>query len=145
MINFDNEENNPDTFLASSVKRVINYILDAIGVVFFVALMMYLSSRIFTSPNANQGFAFFLIISSYVFYYVGCEYLFERTPAKFLTRTKVVTVYGLKPSFMTIVGRTLCRFIPFEQFSFFGDDPIGWHDKFSNTRVVDNDFKPKSN
>ena len=140
-INFENEENNPDVFLATTVKRGFNYILDSIGAVFFMTLMLNLYSRIFESQDVNLGALFFVILLSFFVYYVVLEYFLGRTPAKFLTQTRVVTIYGMKPNFMTIVGRTLCRLIPFEQFSFLGDDPIGWHDKFSNTRVVDNDFK----
>jgi uncharacterized RDD family membrane protein YckC len=67
-------------------------------------------------------------------YYVGFESLWGRTPGKFVCGTIVVTDEGGTPTFRTIAVRTLCRFIPFEPFSFFGDR--GWHDKFSKTQVV---------
>ena len=41
---------------------------------------------------------------------------------------------GTKPRFGQVIGRTLCRFVPFEAFSFFGER--GWHDKIPKTRVV---------
>ena len=67
------------------------------------------------------------------------EAVFQRSPGKFLTGTKVVNESGGKPTFGQILGRSLCRFIPFEAFSFlFGDSSrvVGWHDKFSGTLVV---------
>ncbi|NET36066.1 MAG: RDD family protein [Cyanothece sp. SIO1E1] len=69
-------------------------------------------------------------------YFVGLESLCGRTIAKFITRTKVVTVSGQKPDFGTIFIRTLCRYIPFEPFSFLGNNPYGWHDSIPKTRVV---------
>ncbi len=68
-------------------------------------------------------------------YYLGFEGIFGRTPAKFLTGTKVVDVSGGPARFTQILGRTFSRFVPFEAFSFLGSD-TGWHDRWSNTRVI---------
>ena len=70
-------------------------------------------------------------------YYAGSEMLFQRTLAKFLTGTIVVTADGGRPSTGQILGRTLCRFIPFDAFSYLGTPCVGWHDSISKTRVVD--------
>ncbi|HEX2675275.1 MAG TPA: RDD family protein, partial [Polyangiales bacterium] len=69
-------------------------------------------------------------------YYIFFEAVFGRTPGKMLTGTRVVTVDGGTPSFTQILGRNLARYVPFEPFSFFGDDAVGWHDSWSGTRVV---------
>ena len=63
------------------------------------------------------------------------EQCLGKTPAKYITRTQVLAVDGKKPAFAAIVVRNLCRFIPFEAFSFLGEK--GWHDQFSNTIVVE--------
>lgn len=70
----------------------------------------------------------------YMAYYVFFEGIWGRTPGKFILGTIVVTDEGKKPSLMTIVKRSLCRFIPFEAFSFFGER--GWHDSITDTMVV---------
>jgi uncharacterized RDD family membrane protein YckC len=67
-------------------------------------------------------------------YYLFFESLWQRTPGKFILGTMVVNRDGEKPSFKQILGRTLCRFIPFEAFSFFGEE--GWHDSIPSTKVV---------
>lgn len=67
-------------------------------------------------------------------YYLVFEGVWQRTPGKFILGTMVVGASGEKPSFGQIVGRTLCRFIPFEPFSFFGRE--GWHDSIPKTKVV---------
>jgi len=84
-----------------------------------------------------------LLLICIPFYWIATEYFFDKSPAKFLTRTKVVMKDGTKPSFLTIIGRTLCRFIPFEPFSFLGGKAIGWHDSITNTRVVMDKFQTK--
>ena len=76
----------------------------------------------------------FVFVLAYLFYYTLTESMWGRSPAKFLTRTRVVDAQGDLPGWMEILGRSLCRVIPFDAFSFlFGKD---WHDRFSNTFVV---------
>jgi uncharacterized RDD family membrane protein YckC len=67
-------------------------------------------------------------------YYMIFEGFGRRTPGKFVFGTIVVTESGEAPTMGQIALRTICRFIPFEPFSFFGKK--GWHDSISKTRVV---------
>lgn len=78
-------------------------------------------------------------------YYAGFEATLGRTPAKFLTGTKVVGESGGRPSVAQILGRTLARWFPFEPLSFFGRGR-GWHDRWSGTRVISTrvDVQPES-
>lgn len=69
-----------------------------------------------------------------VVYYVCFEATIARTPGKLIFGTMVVNEAGIKASLKQVIGRTLCRFIPFEVFSGFSDRP--WHDSISNTYVV---------
>lgn len=69
-------------------------------------------------------------------YYIVLESISSRTLGKIITGTKVVNEDGGKPTFGQILGRSFCRIIPFEAFSFFGTPPIGWHDRIPKTRVV---------
>jgi uncharacterized RDD family membrane protein YckC len=82
------------------------------------------------SPLQWQVLAFVVLIAYYLFF----ESLWQRTPGKFLLGTVVINEQGDKPSFGQVLGRTLCRFIPFEPFSFLGRE--GWHDSISRTKVV---------
>lgn len=67
-------------------------------------------------------------------YYLFFEGLWARTPGKLLLGTVVVDDAGNAPSFGQVSKRSLCRFIPFEPFSFLGER--GWHDSISQTHVV---------
>jgi type II secretory pathway pseudopilin PulG len=82
-------------------------------------------------------------IISNVLYYLFFESLFQRTPGKFVTGTKVIMQDGTTPDFMHILGRSAARYIPFEALSFlFNDHPVGWHDYLSGTMVVPNAYTP---
>lgn len=67
-------------------------------------------------------------------YYVLTEGLFGASPAKLLTETRILTDSGHQPGIGNILGRTICRYVPFESLSFFG--MRGWHDRWSGTQVV---------
>ncbi|HEV7279163.1 MAG TPA: RDD family protein [Pirellulaceae bacterium] len=69
-------------------------------------------------------------------YYIALESLFGRTLGKLATGTVVVDEHGQKPTFGQVCLRSICRFIPFEPFSFLGRVARGWHDKLPNTYVV---------
>lgn len=72
----------------------------------------------------------------------GYYFLFEmttgRTIGKMVTGTMVVDEEGNPASAAQIAARTICRFIPFEAFSFLftGRQPRGWHDSIPKTYVV---------
>nr|WP_279382660.1 RDD family protein [Acanthopleuribacter pedis] len=68
-------------------------------------------------------------------YYQFFEGFFGRTPAKFLTQTKVVLADGGRLTFTAALKRTLLRFVPFEALSFVAS-LTGWHDRGSGTRVI---------
>ncbi len=79
-----------------------------------------------------------IFIGVYVAYYIFFEhFLGGKTLGKFITRTRVVSKDGQRPSFENIIGRSFSRVVPFEAFSFLGSKPSGWHDDWSNTIVID--------
>lgn len=69
--------------------------------------------------------------------YVLTEYKWQRTPGKFITKTRVVDEFGNPPDLGAVLLRTVIRIIPFEGFSCIGDPySRGWHDRWSDTFVV---------
>jgi uncharacterized RDD family membrane protein YckC len=118
---------------ASLGTRFANLMLDSIGrMVFMFALVMPLA---LLKLETLSSLAVLIGVLGYHFLF---EVTLGRTPGKFLTGTRVVSADGSRASAGQILGRTLARFVPFEPFSFlFGGNPAsGWHDKWSNTRVV---------
>jgi uncharacterized RDD family membrane protein YckC len=81
----------------------------------------------------GEYFFGFIIMSGYYIFFEG---IFGQSLGKMITGTFVVTEDGEKPNLERIMTRTLCRFIPFDTFSFLGANAIGWHDSISKTMVV---------
>jgi uncharacterized RDD family membrane protein YckC len=122
---------------ASEGARFMNFILD--GIVY--RLLAFGLGRIdrlsrFHLPSKSIIFGVFLSTIIFLAYYILLEALCGKTPAKYVTGTRVVSVDGTRPTFAQIVGRSFSRLIPFEAFSFLESNPVGWHDRFSSTRVV---------
>ena len=126
------------------VKRFLNLILDFVGIYIFDIILGFILGVIelhFIMENMNESFLGAII---YILYCVLFESIWSKTPAKFITKTKVITEYGKKPNFKTIFIRTLVRFVPFEVFSFLSPErPRGLHDRWSKTIVID-DIKESS-
>jgi len=118
-------------------RRFATYLIDyvCINILMFITGMM--AVLLFGQAGAEAIAGVNEIVLALLFflgYYLLFEGAWARTPAKFMLGTVVVMEDGSKPPFGKIVIRTLCRFIPFEPFSFFGER--GWHDGISDTRVV---------
>ncbi len=133
---------------ASTPVRFINHVLDLLIFNVMVLIILYslgilvgllgseawIDSMIETLDGVGGSI---LGLVSYLLYFSVFETLFGKSPAKFITKTKVVDHRGEIPGWLDICGRSLCRIIPFDQLSFlFGQN---WHDRFSNTSVVYDD------
>jgi uncharacterized RDD family membrane protein YckC len=118
-------------------KRFATYLIDYILINIVVFILAFMAVILFGNAAVVwfEGAGNILVaVGVILVYYVFFESLWARTPAKFMLGTIVVMEDGGKPPFNKIFVRTLCRFIPFEQFSFFGDR--GWHDSIPKTLVV---------
>jgi len=126
--------------VASLYKRLGNLVLDSI---FSGILVTIITSMIFGFGSQSIGASITYILLSFAYFAVS-EIVWQKTPAKFITGTKVVMRDGSKAPTMNILGRTLARLIPFESLSFlFRKFPVGWHDKLSGTIVVDSTMTPE--
>ena len=131
---------------ASQGKRLANFLIDRIvllllsiglGILLGVALALIAPSYLELFEQDNFLFEYFIGFVLGTIYYSIFEGLTGRSVGKLITKTKVVNEEGEKAGFDSIVLRSLCRYIPFEAFSFLGSDAIGWHDTLSKTRVVE--------
>ena len=125
----------------SWIKRFFNYILDSVFIGFLAYGIVILSGSDIPFYGAFRGFSWIALLYTFIttiVYYTLSEGLMGRTFAKYITQTKVIVqADSSKPSLTDSLLRTFCRFIPFEAFSFFSKQPIGWHDEISGTLVVD--------
>jgi len=130
----------------SIVRRYLNYYID-LGI--FSALIAWpliypLSQRIAERFSINAILVLAILELIFLFgYYFLFETLFQRTPAKWITGTKVTMQDGSKPDVKTISRRSLIRLMPpfLEGLSVYhGENPneegTWWHDRWTDTRVV---------
>lgn len=123
---------------AGKWRRFFNFVIDRFGIVGFGFVIGGVVGVSGWEPGLNfieeHQIISGLLIS--IAYYIILEGMTGRTLGKLITGTKVVNEHGEPPSFGQILGRTFSRFIPFEPFSFFGEDGRGWHDSVPGTYVV---------
>lgn len=117
--------------------RVLNFLIDTF-VIFLIGLIFgqwYNFHVMYWNYTALPPYSFFFI--TLFLYYFLFEVFTTRTPAKWLTISKVVNKSGKRASFIQIFVRTLvrltvidCFFIPFL-------DGLTLHDYLSRTEVVE--------
>jgi hypothetical protein len=79
--------------------------------------------------------SFILGLAVLLCYYFLFETILQRTPSKFITKTKVVTENLTRPNILSTLMRSLIRIVPFEPFSIFTEKGL-WHDNWSKTYVI---------
>jgi uncharacterized RDD family membrane protein YckC len=136
-----------DAMKANHGKRLANFVLDyimhfvisfIIGIVIALFDILFdISGPLIWITEMNQMGELLLTIVIILMYYLLMESITGRTIGKFITGTKVLKEDGSELTPQDVLIRTLCRFIPFEAFSFLGTPPHGWHDSISKTVVVD--------
>lgn len=117
------------------IRAILASLIDLIGLALFY--IFDYDSLIMWSTNLDPFEDFSIGMLIIAGYYIIMEVLTQRTIGKYITGTKVVCYDGTKPDAGTIGVRTLCRFIPFDAFSYLSSNPRGWHDSLSKTYVVD--------
>lgn len=123
--------------LAGKGRRFANLLIDLFAqyaLVFIIVFVVAVAAPALGEVIVEHSFLFGVGVM--LGYYVGCEALFGRTVGKLITGTRVVTETGESPKLQQVVTRSLARMVPFEPFSCLGDPPLGWHDRWSRTRVV---------
>ncbi len=140
-----------DTFTdASKGKRLANYLIDGFGYLcfaFVVGLFLgyatldtgYEETIFSEEPTAASKIIDYIFgIIVILTYYTTQEYFLKgKSIGKFITKTRAVTIHNEQLSFSNALGRSACRIIPFEAFSFLGEKNNGWHDSISKTKVID--------
>lgn len=133
---------------ASAWLRLVNLIIDSLVCVAVILLPLLSFFDNFPQTMPENLFLSILFLISRLFYYLICESLLGATPGKMLTETRVLkvqreigvgmseTIYYKEgiPSFLTMLGRTLLRFIPFEAIIFLLGGRL--HDIWSKTDVI---------
>jgi uncharacterized RDD family membrane protein YckC len=131
---------------ASGGKRFANYLIDLI-VFYLLAFMTGIVIGMLSPDTINsideENTEFNIVtnlafISIFVLYMFGTEAIFKgKTLGKLITGTRAVNEDGSNISIKTALLRGLSRVVPFEAFSALGSPSHPWHDKWTNTYVID--------
>ena len=128
--------------LSNNSDRFINYILDrmiciySFTVNYSIITIILQNGYINAEPNFSVPFVIFAIaLYNNFVYYFSLEAFFSLTPAKLISNTISVDNSNQILNLKNALIKTLCRFIPFDNFSFLlGSN--GFHDSVSNTKVL---------
>lgn len=122
-------------------QRLFHFLIDTLVMVLIFNSLLFrifethLKYSEFFQTTMNNRFTLFLVVVIFRFlYYPFFEIIFGKTPAKFLTESRLVNYKAEKASSSSVFTRTLCRDIPFNPISFLWH--TGWHDSLSKTYVV---------
>lgn len=99
-------------------------------------LLAFIVGFVVGSVGGNGAGGAFAALAMRFVYYISLETLTGRTVGKLIAKTRVVTLTGAPLTLWQVTGRTFARVIPFEPLSFLSQEPSGWHDRLSGTRVV---------
>lgn len=126
---------------ASTGQRFANYIIDTI-VLYILAFALgvvvyFIDPEIIDSLNDGiteriVGLIFYGVIMSFTE-----AMLNGKSIGKYITKTKAVNLDGSDLSFEKAFTRNLIRIIPFDPLSAFGSPCSPWHDRWSQTIVVE--------
>lgn len=130
---------------ASLGKRFLNFVIDRVAIMLLVTGVL-LPWGIFQAQGDlraaltwTRGLSTVegLLVTSLATcaYYALFEGHWGRTPGKWLTGTRVLTLDGGHPGWPAILRRSAARLVPLDPLSFLGS--TGWHDAWSGTQVVD--------
>jgi len=121
---------------ASKGKRFANYLIDLVSFIFFYMFLSFFIPFLLEENNGLIDRIISMII--YGVYYTVIETLLNgKTIGKYFTKTRTVNLDGTRPDFAIILKKSFSRIVPFNSFSFLGEKSTGWHDKWSDTTVID--------
>ena len=132
---------------ATQGTRLANYLIDAVVfyiLIFFLGVFLGIlytigikaPLQLISYIEGNRAFNYLFSSILYFIYIFSIEYLTKgKSIGKFITKTQVVSIDGTMPTQKDFLIRNISRLVPFDGFSFLiGND--GWHDSWSDTRVV---------
>ena len=131
----------------SHMKRLGNYLIDIFAFYILLFLFGIFLGLFFPSLVADINFKDpsialwdrFATLIIYALYMGSLETIFKgRSFGKFITGTRAVNLDGSAITGKTAFIRGLSRAVPFSAFSALGTPSNPWHDRWTNTMVVNN-------
>ena len=133
-------------YQASSGKRFANWFIDRVILyffwrIFFATIGIKIATGMYSEGDSlGMIYAkiYLMVIILDLFMWTAIEFLGRgKTIGKLITGTRAVNQDGTQITFKTALLRSLSRIVPFEPFSAFGNPSYPWHDRWTDTYVVD--------
>lgn len=133
--------------LANNHQRFLNYLIDSLLMRYAIGYAIgFLLGKLVFGISPQLAFSLFVVhnlLAAYIIalinhlvYYTVCESAFNgRTLGKLITGTKAIREDGNRITFKDAFMRSLCRLVPFEQFSIWFGTGL-WHDAWTHTHVI---------
>ena len=121
-------------------RRIIGFYIDGILIGIFISIGLINLFPTFPYKYFEFYILNFIVILIWLSYFIIFEYYFQRTPAKYILKLRVVNVDGNKASLIQIIQRNLAKLIPLEYVSY--KNQSWWHDRWSKTKVLDDIKSP---
>ena len=131
---------------ASKNQRLVNFLVDR-GLLYFswrflvikltVTIISYFKIYIENRPLFIASFYLFMMAFDLLFYVAFEAFTGGKSLGKYITGTRAVNTDGTRVSPKTALLRGLSRIVPFEVFSALGNPCYPWHDRWTNTYVID--------
>ena len=131
---------------ATTGQRFANHLIDLVVYdlvrLFIVNPLVVSGNAIMYSAFSNSEAIMFINELFFFVFYMSFIFLQEaifkgKSIGKFVTGTQAVNRDGSFISTKTALLRSLSRIVPFEPFSALGSPPNPWHDRWTNTYVID--------
>ncbi|MBC9811206.1 RDD family protein [Crocinitomicaceae bacterium CZZ-1] len=113
---------------------VFYYILTFIIITLAVVISLSANPEDYTVVAFITEYERLINMTLFFLFYFSTEYFFGGTFGKLICGYTVIDQHAEKMNMGTSLLRTICRYVPFEAFSSFGER--SWHDKWSKTYVV---------
>lgn len=117
--------------------RVLNFLIDTgcIFILSYIAFKTWNWYLFFYEFSTSYNFGWFFFATLFIFY-CFFEAIFNRTPGKWFTLSKVISINGEKPSFAQIIIRSFLRIIIIDAFFVpFYNKPL--HDLLTKTEIIE--------
>ena len=123
--------------IAGKQGRLMNFIIDIICITVFAVILQLIVNQVKYNSLVLLGHVDRGAMSlSVILYYIIFEYFTGRTPGKYLTNTKVISLKAKRPTLFQVFVRTIMRMTFISFYSVLFGTELTFQDKLSNTRVV---------
>ncbi len=136
--------NEIEPYLAPKDKRFLNYVIDTAVYVFYIIALMIFDWTFVEGTDLESDYGLFAGMNLFFFPFVyKCffEGLFGKTLGKYFTQTQVVKLNGEPITFLQAFARSVVRYTIIDVLSIFIDGEKPWHDTFTQTRVVMDEYE----